>query len=188
MTSSDCSSAANQSQGWVPVWDTSRNRYYPSPVHSSALLANLGVDSWVEWENPETSAGRRSIESAYEEGVPTSVERTIVAMIVVEDLTEGSRTADPFLEAREGDARFCGEGSSTKSLEDVARNRGRPYGEGLEWAESPSVNETPDKVLHRPKRARELALCSSCSSSGSRCLVVEVGRGEPESSTYSWAE
>ena len=112
----------------------------------------------------------------------------IVAMIVVEDLTEGSHTADSFLEAQEGVARFCGGDSSEGGLEDVARNRGRPYGEGPERAESSSVSETPDKDPHRPKRARELTWCSSCSSSGSRCRVVGVGQEELGSSIYSWAE
>jgi hypothetical protein len=146
------------------------------------------VDSWVEWEGPGTSAGRRSIESAYEEGVPTSVEQTTASMIVVEDLKGGSRTAVQLLEAQEGVARFCGGGSSEDGLEDVARNRGRPYVEGLEWVESSSVNETLDKVPHRPKRARGLAWCSSCSSSSSRCRVVGVGREEPGSLVDSWAE
>jgi len=157
-------------------------------VRSSALIANSYVGSWVEWENPETSAGQRSIESAYEEGVPTSVERTIVGMIVAEDLTAGSHTAHLSLEAREGAARFCGGGSSEGGLEDVARNRDRPYGEGLERAESSSVSETPDKVPHRLKRALELAWCSSCFSSNSRCRVVGVGREVLGSSIYSWEE
>jgi len=84
------------------------------------------VDPWVEWEDPETSAGQRSIESAYEEGVPTSVERTIVAMIVA----EGSHTDHLSLEAREVVTRFCGGDSLEGGLDYVARNRGRPYGEG----------------------------------------------------------
>lgn len=50
----------------------------------------------------------------------------IVAMTAVEDLMEGSRTADSVLEAREGVARFCGGSSSMRSRQDMARNRGRP--------------------------------------------------------------
>lgn len=61
--SSDCSSVVNRFQDLVPVWDTSRNRYYPLLVYSSVPLANSYVNSWVEWENPEISEGQRSIDS-----------------------------------------------------------------------------------------------------------------------------
>ena len=132
MILSDCSSAVNQFQDSVLAWDTSRNRCYPSLVYSSALLANSYVDSWVGWENLETSEGQRSIESVFEEGAPTSVERTIVLMTVVEDLMEGSHTAYSFLEAGEGVARSCGGGFSMRGLEDMARNRDQLHGEGLE--------------------------------------------------------
>jgi len=186
--SSDCSSVENQFQGWVPASGTSRNHCYPSLVRSSALLANSYVDSWLEWENLETSEGQHSIEPVYEAGAPTSVGRTIVAMIVVEDLTKGSCTTDSFLEAREEVARSCGGGFSTAGPEDAARHRDRPYGEGSESAESSSVNETHDKAPHRQKYALELAWCSFCSSSGSRFHVAEAGREGLGSLTHSWAE
>jgi len=110
----------------------------------------------------------------------------IGVMIAAEDLMEGSHGADSFLGAREEGARSCGGGFLVEGLEDAACNRGQPYGE--EPAESFSVNETLDKVPHQPKRARELARCSSCSSSSSRCHVVEVGQEGLGSSICPWAE
>lgn len=50
------------------------------------------------------------------------MERAIVAVIVVEDLTEGPYTADSFLEARGGVVMFCGGGFSVGIMEDMARN------------------------------------------------------------------
>lgn len=74
-------------------------------------------------------------------------------------------------------------------LEEAARNEGLSYDEGLELAESVSVNETPDMVLRWVGGiAQELVTCSSCSSSSSRCHVVEVEREELASSIYSEAE
>ena len=110
-------------------------------------------------------------------------------MTAVEDLTEGSCADDSSLGARVTVARLCGGGFSMGGFADMTRNEGRPYGEGLEPAESASVNETPGGVPHWVEHiAWELARCSSCSSSGSHCHVVEVGRGGLASSTYSGTE
>jgi len=110
-------------------------------------------------------------------------------MTAADDLTEGSCADDSSLGARVTVARLCGGGFSMGGFEDMTRNEGRPYGEGLEPAESASVNETPDVVPHRVERiAWVVARCLFCSSSGSHCHVVEVGRGGLASSTYSGAE
>jgi hypothetical protein len=122
VTSSDCSSAANQSQNLVPAEDTSRNRHYPSAVSSSALLADLRVGSWIELENLETSGRQHSIELVCQAGALTSVGRTIVAMIFAEGSAGGSRVGDSFLEARGGVVRFCGGGFLMGDWEDVIRD------------------------------------------------------------------
>jgi hypothetical protein len=112
-------------------------------------------------------------------------------MIVAEDLTEDSCADDSSLGARVTVARLCGGGLSMGGLEGAAQNKGQSYVEGPELAESVSANGTPDVVPRWVERvAQELARCSSCSSSGSRCHVVEVGREGLESSTTTpgWSE
>ena len=81
-------------------------------------------------------------------------------MIVAGGLTGDSCADDSSLGARVMVARLCGGGFSRVGLEDAARNGGRLYGEGLELAESVSVNETPDVVPHCVEGVvRELARC-----------------------------
>ena len=107
-------------------------------------------------------------------------------MIVVEGSTEGSCTADPFLEAREGVAMFSGVDFSAEVWEGMIGGQGRPYGEGPESVGSSSGNETPSRVPHQPKHtSRELVMYSS---SGFRCHVAEVGQEELEPSIGSWEE
>jgi hypothetical protein len=122
VTSSDCSSVVNQFQNHVLAEDTSRNRHYPSAVSSSALPADLHVDSWTELENLETSGRQRLIGLVCQAGALTSVGRTIVAMIFAEGSAEGSRVGDSFLGARGGVVRFCGGGFSMGDWEDMVRD------------------------------------------------------------------
>jgi hypothetical protein len=110
-------------------------------------------------------------------------------MIVAGDLTEDSCADDSSLGTRVTVARLCGGGLSMGGLEGAAQNEGQPYVGGPELAESVSASGTPGVVPHWVERvAQELARCSSCSSSSSRCHAVEVGREGPESSIYSGVE
>jgi hypothetical protein len=73
----------------VSTENTSGNCCYPPAAHPSALQVGPHVDSRSEWENLETPGRQHLIELVYVQGALKSVGRTIVAMILVEDSTDG---------------------------------------------------------------------------------------------------
>ena len=82
----------------------------------------------------KSSGGQRLIVLVCREG-PTSVGRTIVAMIVTEDWTVGSCAGDPSLGARVTGTKTCDGGLSMRDLKGVAENETHLHSEELELAE-----------------------------------------------------
>lgn len=116
-------------------------------------------------------------------------EQTTVSMIVGEGSTKDSCGGYSSLGAREAVAKSYGGNFSRGDLEEVARNYDPLSDEVLESAENFSVGVPPSAAPHRANCiAVELAWCSSCSSSGSRFHVVEVGQEGLGSSTCSWVD
>lgn len=138
--------------------------------------------------NPETSDGRRLIASVWYEG-PTSVGKTIVAMIDAEDWTEGSCSGGSSLGVQLTGTKSCDGNFSRRGLEDAVQRKGHAYSEGLELVESASVSEILEVVPRWAERtAQEQLECLSCSSSSFRYHGVEVWREGLVSSTYSGVE